>query len=66
MEEKIQNREELEDFVDFILKDVNSNILKTYIEEHRDKINKIKEIVNNDKISGIEAKMIIKDILGDD
>lgn len=28
-----------------------------------DILNKIKNIVNNEKISGIEAKLIIKDIL---
>lgn len=33
------------------------------IEEQNNKLEKIKEIVNNDKICGIEAKLMIKDIL---
>jgi hypothetical protein len=54
------------DFVDFILKDVNSKMLKDYIKDLENKIENINEIVNNDKISGIEAKLIIKDLLGSD
>ena len=51
------------DFIDFILKDVNSKVLTDYVNETRDLIKNIKELVNNDKVSGIEAKMIIKDLL---
>lgn len=54
------------ELVDFILKDVNSKILKQYIKDLEDMIENIEQIVNNDKISGIEAKLIIKDILGSD
>ena len=59
----INSKEELEDFIDFMLKDINSNILKQYIKDKRTTIKRIKEIVNNDKITGIEAKLIIKDML---
>lgn len=62
----IKSKEELEDFIDFMLKDINSNILKQYIKDKRETIKRIKEIVNNDKITGIEAKLIIKDILESD
>ena len=62
----INSKEELEDFIDFMLKDINSNILKQYIKDKRELIKRIKEIVNNDKIAGIEAKLIIKDILESD
>lgn len=62
----INSKEELEDFIDFMLKDIDSNILKQYIKDKRELIKRIKEIVNNDKIAGIEAKLIIKDILGSD
>lgn len=51
------------ELVDFILKDVNSNMLKEYINNMESIISRIKEIVNNDKITGIEAKLIIKDLL---
>ena len=51
------------DFIDFVLKDVNSKVLTDYVNETRDLIKNIKELVNNDKVSGIEAKMIIKDLL---
>ena len=51
------------ELVNFILKDVNSNILKQYIKDLENMIENIEQIVNNDKISGIEAKMIIKEIL---
>jgi len=54
------------ELVDFILKDVNSNMLKEYINNMESIISRIKEIVNNDKITGIEAKLIIKDILESD
>ena len=54
------------ELVDFILKDVNSRTLKQYIKDLEDMIENIKQIVNNNKISGIEAKMIIKDMLGSD
>lgn len=62
----INSKEELEDFIDFMLKDINSNILKQYIKDKRETIKRIKEIVNNDKITGIEAKLIIKDMLESD
>lgn len=62
----INSKEELEDFIDFMLKDINSNILKQYIKDKRELIKRIKEIVNNDKITGIEAKLIIKDMLESD
>lgn len=54
------------ELVDFILKDVNSNMLKEYINNMESIISRIKEIVNNDKITGIEAKLIIKDMLESD
>lgn len=54
------------EFIEFILKDVNSKKLKEYIYKLEETQERIKDIVNNDKISGIEAKMIIKDILGSD
>lgn len=54
------------ELVDFILKDVNSNMLKEYINNMESIISRIKEIVNNDKIAGIEAKLIIKDMLESD
>lgn len=54
------------ELVDFILKDVNSNMLKEYINNMESIISRIKEIVNNEKITGIEAKLIIKDILESD
>ena len=62
----INSKEELEDFIDFMLKDINSNILKQYIKDKRELIKRIKEIINNDKITGIEAKLIIKDMLESD
>lgn len=54
------------ELVDFILKDVNSRTLKQYIKDLEDTIENIEQIVNNNKITGIEAKMIIKDMLGSD
>lgn len=54
------------DFIEFILKDVNSKKLKEYIYKLEETQERIKDIVNNDKISGIESKLIIKDILGSD
>lgn len=51
------------DFIDFILKDVNSVKLKEYITSLEETIDKIEQIVNNEKISGIEAKLIIIDLL---
>lgn len=59
----IESKEELDNFIDFMLKDIDSNILKQYIKDKRELISQIKDIVNNDKITGIEAKLIIKDIL---
>lgn len=53
------------ELVDFILKDVNSTTLKQYIKDLEYMIENIEQIVNNDKISGIEAKMIVKDLLKD-
>lgn len=52
-----------EEFIDFILKDINSKILKDYVNNSREKLEYIKKLVNNDKITGIEAKLIIKDLL---
>lgn len=60
--EQSKLKTEREEFIDFILKDVNSNILKEYIKETRNKLETIEKIVNNDKISGIESKLIIKDL----
>ena len=37
--------------------------MKDTIHEQYDTLKKIKQIVNNDKVSGIEAKLMIKDIL---
>ena len=54
------------EFIEFILKDVNSKKLKEYIYKLEETQERIKDIVNNDKISGIESKLIIKDILGSD
>lgn len=54
------------ELVNFILKDVNSRTLKQYIKDLEDKLENIEQIVNNNKISGIESKLIIKDILGSD
>ncbi|MBQ6628555.1 MAG: hypothetical protein IJI98_11130 [Methanosphaera sp.] len=51
------------DFIDFILKDVNSVKLKEYINTLEDTIERIDELVNNEKITGIESKLIIKDLL---
>ena len=62
----METKEELEEFIDFMLKDIDSNILKQYIKDKRTTIKRIKEIVNNEKITGIEAKLIIKDILESD
>lgn len=59
----METKEELEEFIDFMLKDIDSNILKQYIKDKRELISQIKDIVNNDKTSGIEAKLIIKDLL---
>ena len=54
------------EFIEFILKDVNSKKLKDYIYSLEDKLEQINKLVNNDKVSGIEAKLIIKDLLGSD
>lgn len=51
------------DFIDFILKDVNSVKLKEYITNLENTIERIEELVNNEKITGIESKLIIKDLL---
>ena len=51
------------DFIDFILKDVNSVKLKEYINNLENTIKRTDEIVNNEKITGIESKLIIKDLL---
>lgn len=61
--EQLKSQNEKEEFIDFILKDVNSKTLKDYIKEQRETLEEIKNIVNNDKVSGIEAKLIIKDLL---
>jgi thermostable 8-oxoguanine DNA glycosylase len=37
--------------------------LKDTIHDQFDKLQRIKKIVNNEKVSGIEAKLMIKDIL---
>lgn len=60
------NTSEEREFIEFILKDVNSKKLKEYIYKLEETQERIKDIVNNDKISGIESKLIIKDILGSD
>lgn len=39
--------------------------MKDTIHDQYDILKKIKDIVNNDKVSGIEAKLMIKDILED-
>ena len=52
------------DFIDFILKDVNSVKLKEYINTLEDTIIRIDELVNNEKITGIESKLIIRDLIG--
>lgn len=54
------------EFIEFILKDVNSKKLKDYINSLEDTLDQINKLVNNDKVSGIEAKLIIKDLLGSD
>ena len=51
------------DFIDFILKDVNSTKLKEYIETLEYTLDRINELVNNEKVTGIEAKLIIQDLL---
>lgn len=51
------------DFIDFILKDVNSKKLKEYINNLEETIKQIKKLVNNEKVTGIEAKLIIQDII---
>lgn len=53
------------DFIDFILKDVNSKKLKDYITNLEKTIERIEELVNNENVTGIEAKLIIKDLLED-
>lgn len=51
------------DFIDFILKDVNSKKLKDYITYLEKTIERIDELVNNENVTGIEAKLIIIDLL---
>lgn len=51
------------DFIDFILKDVNSKKLKEYITYLEKTIERIDELVNNENVTGIEAKLIIIDLL---
>lgn len=51
------------DFIDFILKDVNSVKLKKYITNLEETINRIKDIIDNEKITGVESKIIIKYLL---
>jgi hypothetical protein len=51
------------DFIDFILKDVNSVKLKEYIKTLEKTLNRIDELVNDKSITGIEAKLIIIDLL---
>lgn len=51
------------DFIDFILKDVNSVKLKEYIKTLEKTLNRIDELVNDKGITGIEAKLIIIDLL---
>lgn len=63
LKEQFKSKNDLEEFVDFLLKDIKSNVLKEYIKDQREKLDRIKEIVSNDKITGIEAKLIIKDLL---
>ena len=51
-------------------KDLSLNDLvlkqKEEIERLGNIVNEIKNVVNNEKVSGIKAKLIIKDILGSD
>ena len=63
LKEQFNSKSDLEEFIDFLLKDINSNVLKEYIKDQRDTIAEIKRIVNDDKITGIEGKLIIKDLL---
>lgn len=51
------------DFIDFILKDVNSKKLKDYITYLEKTIERVDELVNNEDVAGIEAKLIIIDLL---
>lgn len=51
------------DFIDFILKDVNSIKLKEYIKTLEKTLSRIDELVNDKGITGIEAKLIIIDLL---
>lgn len=53
------------DFIDFILKDVNSKKLKDYITNLEKTIERVGELVNNENVTGIEAKLIIIDLLED-
>lgn len=51
-------------------KDLSLNDLvlkqKEEIERLENVVHEIRNVVNNEKVSGIEAKLIIKDILGSD
>lgn len=51
------------DFIDFILKDVNSVKLKEYIKTLEETIDRIDNLVNDKNITGIESKLIIIDLL---
>jgi len=59
-------KEEIQDLMDVICEGQSSiqrQQVENYISRLEKAINEIRKVVNNEKVSGIEAKLIIKDIL---
>lgn len=59
-------KEEIKDLMDIICEGQDSiqrQQVENYIFRLEKTINEIRKVVNNEKVSGIEAKLIIKDIL---
>lgn len=56
---------EIKDSILF-LDEENSRYVIEEIERLKNVVHEIRNVVNNEKVSGIEAKLIIKDILGSD
>jgi len=59
-------KEEIKDLMDIICEGQSSiqrQQVENYISRLEKAINEIRNVVNNEKVSGIEAKLIIKDIL---
>lgn len=50
-------------FEDTMIDGKETKLLHDYITDLETALDKIKDIVNNEKVSGIEAKLMIKDIL---